>query len=151
NDGLQSRASREPAAGGSLRMNGGQGTAQDGGVLGSGPVAQVTIPATRRSASSRVFRILLAPVKLFWGMAFCQGLAGSILVVGWTYRLAQRSALKFWWARSGERRGAFQDFLAGDRATRVHQGWPNWFWRQDARDTLKRPEGMSLARFSGRI
>jgi hypothetical protein len=132
-------------------MNGGQGAAQDGGVIGSGPVAQVTIPATRRSASSRVFRILLAPVKLFWGMAFCQGLAGSILVVGWTYRLAQRSALKFWWARSGEGRGTFQDFLAGDPETTVHQGWPNWFWRQDARDTLKRPEGMSLARFCGRL
>ena len=45
-------------------------------------------------------RTLIFPIKFLWGMVFCQGLLGSILVVGWTYRLAQRTALKFWFSRS---------------------------------------------------
>ena len=50
-------------------------------------------------------------LKLGLGAFFCSGflgtmgllgMVGAILVVGWTFRLMQRSALKVWWQRSPE-------------------------------------------------
>jgi hypothetical protein len=131
-------------------MNEGQGVAQSGGLIEPGALAGALPEATRRRGS-RMTRLLLAPVKLFWGMAFCQGLTGGILVIGWTYRLAQRSALKYWWACAGEQRGLFRHFLAAAPETSGHQHWPNWFFRQNARECLVRPEGMGLVRFLGRL
>jgi hypothetical protein len=88
-------------------------------------------------------RIVIFPLKLVWGMLFCQTLTGSIFVVGWTYRLAQRSALKFWFSQSDSVRAGstFTQFLAGMEMTRLHLHWPNWFARQNFRDAARfRPE-----------
>lgn len=66
-------------------------------------------------------------------MLFCQGLAGSIFVVGWSYRLAQRSALRFWFshaARPGDS-GDFNAFVAAQPLTEGHVHWPNWFLGQN--------------------
>jgi len=93
---------------------------------------------SRDAVPSRVRRILLAPVKLFLGMAFCQSAIGALAVLGWTYRLMQRSVLKQWWqlgARS-EKGDRFEDFLAGVR-TREHVHWPNWFFAQNFGETIR--------------
>ena len=89
-------------------------------------------------APSRLWRVLVFPVKLFWGMAFCQSVLGSIFVVGWSYRLAQRSVLKYWWScrPSSQAQLTFNDFLAGNEQTRVHRHWPNWFAQQNFREAI---------------
>ncbi|HTL57398.1 MAG TPA: hypothetical protein VL361_17065 [Candidatus Limnocylindrales bacterium] len=71
-------------------------------------------------------------------MTFCQGLLGSILVNGWTYRLVQRSTLKFWFSRSARTQGGadLAAFMAGSDFTRQHSNWPNWFLHQNFRATL---------------
>jgi hypothetical protein len=94
---------------------------------------------TVSQAPSLLQRVLVFPVKFFWGMVFCQGLAGSILVVGWTYRLAQRSAFKFWCSRAEPPRTGptFFQFLAGQETTSPQAHWPNWFARQNLRHQLR--------------
>lgn len=96
-------------------------------------------------APSLLNRLLLFPVKLFWGMIFCQGLTGSILVIGWTYRLAQRSALKLWFSRSAhpQTRQGFVDFLAGQDSTKAHLHWPNWFAQQNFREHARARQDLS--------
>src|SRR3989442_15379776 len=98
------------------------------------------IIAARPRFPSLLQRVLVFPVKLFWGMAFCQGLVGSILMVGWTYRLAQRSVLKYWWSRSGrpQQRETFAEFLEQDERTKIPRHWPNWFFQQNVRDAIRR-------------
>ena len=104
-------------------------------------IARPRVSPTRR-------RVFFFPVKFFWGMIFCQGLVGSILVVGWTYRLAQRSVLKSWWSRSSRREqgGTFASFLAENPNMNVHQHWPNWFLGQsdECRVTSDTESGLSL-------
>jgi hypothetical protein len=85
-------------------------------------------------------RLIMFPIKFFWGMIFCQGLTGSILVVGWTYRLAQRQALKLWFSRSAQpqTRAGLLEFLSSDKITRAQSHWPNWFSQQNFRDEISR-------------
>src|SRR5438270_136246 len=90
-----------------------------------------------------LYRALVFPMKFFWGMLFCQGLLGSILVVGWTYRLAQRAVLKYWWSLSSRKDGSFADFVAANSRTGGHTHWPNWFCEQNFREAIRRQEGMS--------
>jgi hypothetical protein len=94
-------------------------------------------------------KLMAFPVKFLWGMAFCQGLLGSLLVAGWACRLAQRSALKYWWSRSGRtlEEASFLDFLAANERTRPHRHWPNWFFEQNLRQTLRRMPGSSLGSY----
>src|SRR5947208_11252041 len=75
-------------------------------------------------------------------MLFCQSFLGSILVVGWTYRLAQRAALKFWWSRrtNSERGLTLDQFLGASERTKLHQHWPNWFLQQNFRESIRPPE-----------
>src|SRR6266478_1267662 len=89
-----------------------------------------------------LYRALIFPLKLVWGMLLCQSFLGSILVVGWTYRLAQRAALKFWWSRrpSSERGITLDQFLIASERTEPHQHWPNWFLRQNFRESIRQPE-----------
>ena len=105
--------------------------------LAAPPVIQssVTRPSVLR-------RALFAPVKFFWGMAFTQSFLGSLMVVGWTYRLAQRCMLKYWWARSAHAAngGRFEEFLAAQPLTREHLHWPNWFAQQNFRQAIQRRE-----------
>ena len=97
--------------------------------------------ATSIQAPSLLQRSIVFPIKFFWGMIFCQSLVGSILVVGWTYRLAQRGALKFWFSRSTRPQtpAGFVEFLCSDHSTRPQAHWPNWFTRQNFRHEIKRP------------
>jgi len=72
-------------------------------------------------------------------MLFCQSLAGGIIVVGWTYRLAQRSALKFWFSQSAAAKSFtdFADFAAEQVAGQELIHWPNWFAQQNFRQTAR--------------
>jgi len=91
-------------------------------------------------------RVVLFPIKFFWGMVFCQSLAGSIFVVGWTYRLAQRSAFKLWFSRRLPSRDClgFAEFMSAQESTREHVHWPNWFAQQNLRQAVRpTPESSS--------
>ena len=76
-------------------------------------------------------------LKLALGAFFCTGflgwfgvlgIAGPIVVVGWTYRLAQRTALKVWWQRSPEwyEGVRFETLASTNDDLRQHLRWPNW-------------------------
>src|SRR5437867_2047800 len=99
----------------------------------------IAVPSRTRAL---VYRALVFPLKFVWGMLFCQSFLGSILVVGWTYRLAQRAALKFWWSRRAysERGITLDQFLSASERTKPHQHWPNWFLQQNFRETIRSPE-----------
>jgi len=109
----------------------------------AGPVVPATpaMIALQSRAPALLFRTLVFPVKFLWGMIFCQGLLGSILVVGWTYRLAQRAALKFWWSQrpKSEQGLTLDQFLNANEWTRLQQHWPNWFLQQNFRKAISAP------------
>src|SRR6266446_1674201 len=100
------------------------------------------IIAVQSRTPALLYRSLVFPLKFVWGMLLCQSFLGSILVVGWTYRLAQRAALKFWWSRrpSSERGITLDQFLIASERTEPHQHWPNWFLRQNFRESIRQPE-----------
>jgi len=81
------------------------------------------------AAPSRLRRIVFTPVKLIWGMVFCQSVLGALAVLGWTYRVMQRSALQQWWklSESPAKLDSFVEFVASDSRTCEHIHSPNWF------------------------
>ena len=83
---------------------------------------------------SRVARWFLGFVKYMIGVLGTQGLTGGILVIGWSYRLAQRAAWRVWWTRGGAEQGTFTEFLGARAETRGSVSWPNWFVNQEARE-----------------
>jgi len=91
-------------------------------------------------------RGLFGSLKLFWGIAFTQSFLGSLMIVGWTYRLAQRCALKYWWSRSehAAKGGRFEEFLAAQPQTREHLHWPNWFAQPNFRQAIRRDKETSF-------
>lgn len=86
-------------------------------------------PVSSRRITKLLWRTAMFPVKLLWGMIFCQGLAGSILVVGWVNRLTQRGALKYWWTQRAQsaRHINLDEFMGGDSTEPDRRRWPNWF------------------------
>jgi hypothetical protein len=101
-----------------------------------------SIIAVPSRAPARLYRALAFPLKFVWGLIFCQSFLGSILIVGWTYRLAQGAALKFWWSRraNSERSITLDQFLSASERTKPHQHWPNWFLQQNFCEMMGRPE-----------
>src|SRR6266567_3852063 len=127
------------------------GGAGGGFVMGPGNAVVVSEPAQTEppvipqtiSAPSRLRRLLFAPVKFIFGMVLCQSVLGALAVIGWTYRLMQRSVLKQWWklSVSSAKAGSFAAFVADDTRTGEHVHWPNWFLAQNFRGTICRREG----------
>lgn len=78
-------------------------------------------------------------LKFFVGMIFCQTLLGSILIVGWTYRIMQRVIYKRWWSQSPLRRSglSFQEYLGQSPQTRLHLHWPNWILQQNFLEVIR--------------
>src|SRR5687767_10908794 len=78
--------------------------------------------------------------KYFVGALFCQTIVGAVAVIGWTYRLSQRVALRYWWSRSERKQEGtrFADHLARHDAAHEHLHWPNWFAAQNFRGALRR-------------
>lgn len=65
--------------------------------------------------------------RIFVGTIFGYSPLLAVAVVGWTYRLMQRAALKAWFRRAEvEGLGSFHDFLAENESTREHVRLPNW-------------------------
>lgn len=83
---------------------------------------------TRAQSPSLLCRAISFPVKLFWGMLFCQSFLGSVLVTGWSYRLARRSAFRQWWKEAEAPRGIHGN---EDEEIRRSTAWPNWFLPPD--------------------
>src|SRR5437879_10635538 len=92
------------------------------------------------STPSRLRRTLFGAVKFFWGMLFCQSVLGALAVLGWTYRVMQRSVLKQWWklSESPAKSESFVEFVAGDSRTCEHIHSPNWFLIQNFREGIRR-------------
>ena len=92
-------------------------------------------------------RLVFAPLKFVLGMASCQSVLGSLAVIGWSYRLMQRTVLKHWWNQSRPSGSfvSFADFVAADSRTRAHLHWPNWFLAQNFREAVRRPPDAGFA------
>jgi len=93
---------------------------------------------------SRTRRLLGFLAKYFLGMVFCQSLPTSFLVVGWSYRLAQRAALKRYWRLSGVNTAgeSFAAWLCRDASLRYLDQAPAWFLAQpDAGGVVAAPSG----------
>jgi hypothetical protein len=131
-----------------------QSTVPNFGPATLGQVAASALKAPASTASRRFkllfWRGLIFPVKLFWGMAFCQSLVGSILVVGWVNRLTQRRALKYWWARRGDnaRNMELAEFLSGNKKEPDHRRWPNWFVDSRFGENLRADVSTSRGRYA---
>lgn len=128
------------------------------------PLAGTDQPRGRRHIAG-LWTLAIFAWKYLAGMLFCCGLflaaAGpegivarvfvrmilaplvSVVVVGWTFRLMQRTAFKRWWRRAADdRRGAtFEEFAAQAPATAEHRHWPNWLVPQNVRDRLAERPG----------
>jgi len=63
--------------------------------------------------------------------------------MGWSYRLAQRFALKYWWSRSlqTDSHATFAEFLRGSDQTKPHRHWPNWFLAQNFSEAVRPQDG----------
>ena len=89
-----------------------------------------------RQAGSTILPVIWKIAIFFWkylvGVTLCQTFLGSILVVGWTYRLMQRTVLKTWWKKSQLRRDGvtFGEFLTESPSFGQMQHWPNWILGQ---------------------
>ena len=75
------------------------------------------------------------------GVLLTTSVFSSVLVVGWTARLMQRTAMKSWWRRHRQpfkKMLRFRD-VAATRPGWVEQAsWPNWIVSQTAVDDLRR-------------
>jgi len=80
--------------------------------------------------------------KTILGALFCQGPIMAVVVIGWVYRLMQRSALKQWWqlTDSTDQYGPFNTGVLKHRTWNVHATYPNWFVEQRFWVTV--PEGV---------
>ena len=87
----------------------------------------------------RLKRALWFLWKLLFGGVLCQYLLSSILAVGWTYRLMQRTAVKRWWAMSDapDKGNSFKQWAEESPSAHDHVTFPNW---------IVRPRGLSAMR-----
>jgi len=88
------------------------------------PEAESTVPVEYKEPG-RFVKALTFVWKYFLGVVFMQTLLGAVLVVGWTYRLMQRAALKRWW-RLSDSTETFTTFCLRETDTAQHVQWPNW-------------------------
>ncbi len=84
-------------------------------------------PQKKFKLGYQLYRFALAIWKFLAGVALTQSLLGSILVVGWTMRAAQRVVQKRWWKLNDLRsENCFCDFVQCSSFHRALGGWPNW-------------------------
>ncbi|MFW6124765.1 MAG: hypothetical protein ACOC46_01345, partial [Pirellulales bacterium] len=90
-------------------------------------------PGMGGRAERAMFRRLRTVLAFVWkylaGAVLCLNPLTSVLVVGWTYRLAQRSVLRAWWRRSARCKASgvsFVHFVESGAATCGHARAPNW-------------------------
>ena len=98
-------------------------------------------PGAGAEKGSQVGRWFWGAVKYLVGVLGTQGLTGAVVVIGWSYRVAQRAAWKVWWGRAGAGHGSFTEFLAARAETRGQVRWPNWLVDQEAREIWRGESG----------
>jgi hypothetical protein len=80
----------------------------------------------------QLYRTILGIWKFVFGVLLTQALFGSILVVGWVTRAAQRATQRFWWKQSAQpKEECFCDFVQCSSFHRTLGGWPNWILEHD--------------------
>ena len=101
--------------------------------LGLETTGRVEAPDTLRRIVHGVWRF----VSFFWkyslGMLLCLNPIGSVIVVGWVYRLVQRSVFIRWWSMrpASQSEVSLVAFLESDSRTSGRLTWPNWVVKQD--------------------
>jgi hypothetical protein len=102
-------------------------------------------PGIGRQALTTAWKTIVFFWKYVVGALFCLSIAGAIMIVGWAYRLAQRSALRYWWTRSDQKRSGSRlaSHLSIHDPAHEHLHWPNWFAHQNFRQAIRREEGAS--------
>jgi hypothetical protein len=110
-------------------------------------------PAVGRGLLARTWRIIAFLGKYVVGALFCQSIAGAIIIIGWSYRLGQRSALRYWWSRSEHKqKGArLADHLERYDSRHEHLHWPNWLAHQNFRQAVRRKEGASALAYGWQL
>lgn len=91
-----------------------------------------------KTAAGWIWRVVL-------GALMVQNPVTAVLVIGWTFRMMQRVALKSWW-RMSEARDAgekFSEAALRQESFRVHRFLPNWFTTQEPIEHWK-SEGKSF-------
>ncbi len=78
----------------------------------------------------KLWKAVVAGWKFLVGVVLCQTPFTAVLVVGWTYRLMQRAALRSWW-KSAKTDEDFQAFADAHEATLGHRTYPNWIVAQN--------------------
>lgn len=124
------------------------------GPLADAPAAVTAAPRRNsRAPGRRLRRTFFFLWKFYAGVMLCLTLGGAIFVVGWTYRLVQRSVLRSWWRRSGRilRGESFVDFVHDRGSNEPRAQWPNWILGHGCRDLLARRSEFTFATFSGRL
>ena len=110
-------------------------------------VAEAPASVSSRTLAGTAWKTVVFLWKYFVGALFCQSILGSVAVIGWTYRLSQRVALRYWWARSERKQPTTRlaDHLAQHDPAHEHLHWPNWFGAQNFRTAIRRDVGASTA------
>jgi hypothetical protein len=92
-------------------------------------------PARKSRIPKSVYSIyvfFLAIWKFSVGVVFTQSVLLSFLVVGWTFRAAQRAVQKQWWKMSRiTHEACFCEFTQLSSFHRGLGGWPNWILQND--------------------
>ena len=115
------------------------------------PVANVpeagsgVMPGNAPGYGNLLWRTVVFLVKFLIGMVFCHAIFTSFMVIGWTYRVARRTAIKHWCKCSA--RGSFALFVRDDESIAGHMHWPNWFVAQNFRSLLRRPVNSGWGRY----
>tara|TARA_B110000014_G_C20100760_1_gene577778 strand:+ start:603 stop:1928 length:1326 start_codon:yes stop_codon:yes gene_type:complete len=101
-------------------------------------------PGNLSDHGNRLWRTVVFLIKFLIGMVFCQAIFTSFMVIGWTYRIAQRTAIKYWCKCST--RNDFASFIQDDESSAGHGHWPNWFIAQNFRSLFRRQVNGGLGR-----
>jgi len=102
----------------------------------------------RPKRGQRIWGAAVAVWKYLCGMLFCQSLLGSVVVLGWTYRAAQRYTLRCWWKRSllGKSGETFERFMASHESLLAQTRWPNWFVNPQGREEMAQARDQGFPR-----
>jgi hypothetical protein len=103
------------------------------------------MPSNASGHGNRILRTVVFLIKFLIGVVFCHAIFTSFMVIGWTYRIAQRTAIKYWCKCSA--RSDFARFIQDDESTAGHRHWPNWFVAQNFRSLFRRPVNGGLGRY----
>ncbi|MDB6109967.1 MAG: hypothetical protein JWR69_1717 [Pedosphaera sp.] len=110
--------------------------------VGVPPVIRAARSASEglRAVAAAFWKCAVFVWKFVVGMILCQSLVGGVLIVGWTYRLMQRTAYKRWWQRSElhVQGRSFREFIADEPVTQAHRHWPNWLVEQNALEAVRK-------------